>query len=126
VRTKSEFDFVTTATPDRVFELMTDFSPNRPHRWAASSVKAFEVYHVGEIEAEIREGAKIHEVDVVEEPGALPRCFDLRRTTADGQYASNRELSLFLSAQLSNGCHGMVYSSCLARLVAGTTCCAFG
>jgi len=56
VRTKFEFDFVTTATPDQVIELMTDFSPNRPHRWPASSVKAFEVYHVGETEADIREG----------------------------------------------------------------------
>src|ERR1700742_2615553 len=35
---------------------MTDFSPNRPHRWPASSVKAFEVYHLGETEADIREG----------------------------------------------------------------------
>jgi hypothetical protein len=56
VRTKFEFDFVTTATPDQVIELMTDFSPNRPHRWPASSVKAFEVYHLGESEADIREG----------------------------------------------------------------------
>jgi hypothetical protein len=56
VRTKFEFDFVTTATPEQVVELMTDFSPNRPHRWPASSVKAFEVYHVGDTEADIREG----------------------------------------------------------------------
>ena len=56
MRHKFEFDFVTTATPDQVIELMTDFSPNRPHRWPASSVKAFEVYHVGETEADIREG----------------------------------------------------------------------
>jgi hypothetical protein len=56
VRTKFEFDFVTTATPEQVVELMTDFSPNRPHRWPASSVKAFEVYQVGGTEADIREG----------------------------------------------------------------------
>jgi hypothetical protein len=56
VRTTFEFDFVTTATPDQVIELMTDFSPNRPHRWPASSVEAFEVYHLGETEADIREG----------------------------------------------------------------------
>jgi hypothetical protein len=56
VHTKFEFDFVTTATPDQVVELMTDFSPNRPHRWPASSVKAFEVYHLGDTEADIREG----------------------------------------------------------------------
>jgi len=54
VRTKFGFDFVTTAAPDQVIELMTDFSPNRPHRWPASSVKAFEVYHLGE--TDIREG----------------------------------------------------------------------
>ncbi|WP_200828513.1 hypothetical protein [Mycobacterium sp. 3519A] len=56
MRTKFEFDFVTTATPDQVVELMTDFSPNRVHRWPASSAKAFEVYHLGETDADIREG----------------------------------------------------------------------
>jgi hypothetical protein len=59
VHTKFEFDFETTATPEQVIELMTDFSPNRPHRWPASSVKAFEVYHVGETEADIREGQDV-------------------------------------------------------------------
>jgi hypothetical protein len=56
VHTEFEFDFETTATPEQVVELMTDFSPNRPHRWPASSVKAFEVYHLGDTEADIREG----------------------------------------------------------------------
>ena len=56
MHTKFEFDFITTATPEQVIELMTDFSPSRPHRWPASSVKAFEVYHLGETEADIREG----------------------------------------------------------------------
>jgi hypothetical protein len=56
VSTKFEFDFVTTATPDQVIELMTDFSPNRVHRWPASSAKAFEVYHLGETDADVREG----------------------------------------------------------------------
>jgi len=56
VRTRFEFDFVTTATPDQVIELMTDFSPNRIDRWPASSAKAFEVYHLGETDADIREG----------------------------------------------------------------------
>jgi hypothetical protein len=56
VHTKFEFDFETTATPEQVVELMTDFSPDRPHRWPASSVKAFEVYRRGETEADIREG----------------------------------------------------------------------
>ena len=56
MRTKFEFDFATTATPDQVIELMTDFSASRPHRWPASSVEAFEVYRLGETEADIREG----------------------------------------------------------------------
>ena len=56
MRTKFEFDFVTTATPDQVIELMTDFSPDRPHRWPESSVKAFEVYQLSETAADIREG----------------------------------------------------------------------
>ncbi len=59
MRTTFEFDFVTTATPDQVVELMTDFSPNRPHRWPASSVKAFEVYHLGATEADVREGQDV-------------------------------------------------------------------
>jgi hypothetical protein len=56
VRTRFEFDFETTATPDQVIELMTDFSPKRADRWPASSVKAFEVYRLGETDADIREG----------------------------------------------------------------------
>jgi hypothetical protein len=56
VHTRFEFDFVTTATPDQVIELMTDFSPNRPQRWPALSAKTFEVFHVGETEADVREG----------------------------------------------------------------------
>lgn len=56
MRTRFEFDFDTKATPNQVIELMTDFSPNRPYRWPASSVKAFEVYHLGDTDADIREG----------------------------------------------------------------------
>lgn len=56
MRTRFEFDFVTTATPEQVIELMTDFSAERAHRWPASSVAALEIYHVGESDAEIREG----------------------------------------------------------------------
>jgi len=58
VRTTFEFDFVTTASPEQVIELMTDFSPNRPRRWPASSVAAFEVYRIGDTDADIREGQK--------------------------------------------------------------------
>jgi hypothetical protein len=56
VRTTFEFDFVTTASPHEVVELMTDFSPERARRWPASSEAAFEVYRVGDTDAEIREG----------------------------------------------------------------------
>jgi hypothetical protein len=56
VRTTFEFDFATTATPEQVIELMTDFCPERPHRWPALSAEAFEVYHLGDTEADIREG----------------------------------------------------------------------
>ena len=56
MRTKFEFDFVTTATPDQVIELMTNLSPTARTAGRASSVKAFEVYHLGETEADIREG----------------------------------------------------------------------
>ena len=56
MHTKFEFDFATTATPDQVVELMIDFSPNRPDRWPASSTKAFVVHHVGENDADSREG----------------------------------------------------------------------
>jgi hypothetical protein len=56
VRTTFDFDFATTATPDQVIEMMTDFSPDRPRRWRASSNKAFEVYQLGKTEADVREG----------------------------------------------------------------------
>jgi hypothetical protein len=56
VRVNFEFDFHTRARPEDVIGLMVDFSPARPNRWPKSSAKAFEVYHVGETDAEIREG----------------------------------------------------------------------
>lgn len=56
MRTTFEFDFVTTATPEQVVELMTDFSSNRADRWPASSSDAFEVYRIGDTDADIREG----------------------------------------------------------------------
>ena len=54
--TRVEFDFHTTATPAQVVELLTDFSEARPDRWPALSRRFYEVYSVGETEAEIREG----------------------------------------------------------------------
>jgi hypothetical protein len=56
MHTRFEFDFVTTATPAQVIELMTDFSARRPQRWPASSAEAFKVYRLGETDADIREG----------------------------------------------------------------------
>lgn len=56
MRTAFEFDFVTTATPAQVVELMTDFSPKRGERWPAFSDDAFEVYRIGDTDADIREG----------------------------------------------------------------------
>jgi hypothetical protein len=35
---------------------MIDFSPNRPDYWPALSEKTFEVYRVGDTDADIREG----------------------------------------------------------------------
>jgi hypothetical protein len=56
VHTEFEFDFETDATPDQVIALMIDFSPNRPNNWPALSEKTFEVYRVGDTDADIREG----------------------------------------------------------------------
>ena len=54
--THIEFDFHTTATPEQVVELLTDFSDARPDRWPALSRQFYEVYSVGETQAEVREG----------------------------------------------------------------------
>lgn len=56
MRTRFEFDLHTSATPEQIVELLTDFSPNRPSRWPALSAKLFEVYSVGATSADVREG----------------------------------------------------------------------
>lgn len=56
MHTRVEFDFHTEATPEQVVGLLTDFSPERPDHWPALSSKWFEVYSVGEHEADVREG----------------------------------------------------------------------
>ena len=56
MRTTFEFDFETTATPAQVIDLMTDFSPTRGERWPAFSADAYEVYRIGDTDADIREG----------------------------------------------------------------------
>lgn len=54
--TRIEFDFHTKATPDQVVGLLTDFSPDRPKIWPQLSERWFEVYSVGETNADVREG----------------------------------------------------------------------
>lgn len=93
MRHKFEFDFVTTATPKQIIELMIDFSPNRPHRWPASSVKAFEVYHVGETEADIREGQDFPKVWATwhydwSEPNSVTLTVVESKTQAPGSFMS--------------------------------------
>lgn len=56
MHTHLEFDFQTQATPEQVVEILTDFSPNRPNRWPQLSPKWYEVYSVGAMEADVREG----------------------------------------------------------------------
>jgi hypothetical protein len=56
VQTEFEFNFETDATPDQVIALMIDFSPNRPNNWPALSEKTFEVFRVGDTDADISEG----------------------------------------------------------------------
>ena len=54
--TRFEFDVHTNATPEQVVELLTDFSADRPKRWPALSAKTYEVYRVGETDADVQEG----------------------------------------------------------------------
>jgi hypothetical protein len=56
VRTRFEFDFDTKTTPDQVIELATDFFTEPPIPLARVVGQAFEVYHLGDSEADIREG----------------------------------------------------------------------
>lgn len=51
-----EFDFQTTASPDQVVELLTDFSPERPKLWPGLAEKWYEVYELGATSADVREG----------------------------------------------------------------------
>ncbi|MGK2320164.1 hypothetical protein [Gordonia rhizosphera] len=56
MRTRFEFDLHTTATPEQVVEVLTDFSSNRPKRWPALSAKLYRVHRVGDTDADVQEG----------------------------------------------------------------------
>jgi hypothetical protein len=51
-----EFDIDTKLPPDRVVEALTDFSDTRPDVWPGLTRELYEVYSVGEHEAEVQEG----------------------------------------------------------------------
>ncbi|WP_336084823.1 hypothetical protein [Nocardia sp. SSK8] len=56
MRTSFEFDLRTTATPDQIVEVLTDFSATRPQRWPALSAGMYQVFSVGDTEAVVKEG----------------------------------------------------------------------
>ncbi|MEV0433710.1 hypothetical protein [Nocardia sp. NPDC050413] len=62
MRTSFEFDLRTTATPDQIVEVLTDFSANRPKRWPALSAGLFHVYSVGDTEAVVQEGQNLPKI----------------------------------------------------------------
>ena len=53
-----EFDIDTTLPPERVKEMLLDFSERRPDTWPGLDRNKYEVYSIGETSAEIREGNK--------------------------------------------------------------------
>ncbi len=53
-----ELDMETALSPEKVTELLTDFSPKRPEIWPGLWSGAYEVYSVGQTTAEVREGNK--------------------------------------------------------------------
>jgi len=48
----------TSAPPEEVREALLDFSPHRPQRWPGLSPELYEVYEIGERNAEIKEGTR--------------------------------------------------------------------
>jgi hypothetical protein len=56
---KVEVDTETTLPPERVLGALIDFSPRRPEIWPAIEPSLYEVYSVGEKEADIKEGSKL-------------------------------------------------------------------
>jgi hypothetical protein len=52
-----DVDFETKLPPDKVVEALTDFTPRRPEIWPGLSRDFYEVYSVGEKEADVQEGS---------------------------------------------------------------------
>lgn len=52
-------DLETSLAPERVRAALLDFSERRPEIWPGIEPSLYEVYSVGETEAEIREGTKL-------------------------------------------------------------------
>lgn len=51
-----EMDLTTSVPPDRVRAALIDFSPRRPEIWPGITAKQYQVFHVGETDADVREG----------------------------------------------------------------------
>jgi hypothetical protein len=56
---RAEFDVETSLPPERVRQLLLDFSERRPDVWPALERSLYEVYSVGETTAEVKEGSKM-------------------------------------------------------------------
>ncbi|MDQ0633884.1 hypothetical protein QFZ40_001793 [Arthrobacter pascens] len=54
-----EADMDTPVPPERVRAALLDFSPGRPQVWPGIHPSLYEVYNVGETQADIREGSKL-------------------------------------------------------------------
>lgn len=56
---KIDLDIETPLPQERVLEALLDFSERRPEIWPGLEPSLYEVYSVGEKEAEVREGSKL-------------------------------------------------------------------
>lgn len=56
---KIELDLESSLPPERVLAALLDFSPKRPEIWPGIDPSQYEVYSVGETEAEIKEGSRL-------------------------------------------------------------------
>jgi hypothetical protein len=54
---KVQFDIASTLPPEKIMGAMLDFSDRRPDLWPGLARKYYEVYEIGETEADIREGS---------------------------------------------------------------------
>lgn len=53
---KVEMDVTTTVPPERVRTALIDFSARRPEIWPGITAKQYQVFNVGETDADVREG----------------------------------------------------------------------